>query len=85
MELTSLDVRYVARELATMEGAKVEKVFQSKTDRKDILLVLYQKERPKLYLRMVPGMVCLQEEKPAYPQVPPAFAMFLRKYMKSAR
>jgi len=86
MELTALDVHYLVQELQQLTDAKVEKVYQSQTDRKDILLQMYLREWPKLFLRVqAPGLVCLEEEKPAYPQVPPAFAMFLRKYLVGAR
>lgn len=86
MELTAFDLHHAAKELQRMEGAKVEKIFQSKTDRKDILFQMYLQEWPKIYLRFVlPGMICLEGEKPAYPQQPGAFAMFLRKYLSGAR
>src|SRR5215210_7209928 len=86
-ELTSLDVRYLARELSLMQGAKVEKIVQSDEDKRDLLFTLYHKDFPKIHLRfMLRGLVCTQDEKPGtYPKAPPGFAMFLRKYLGSAR
>jgi predicted ribosome quality control (RQC) complex YloA/Tae2 family protein len=86
MELTSLDIRYVARELQQMIGAKVEKVFQDDGNKRDLLFVMYLRDAPKLHLRfLLPSLVYLMEEKPVYPQQPPGFAMFLRKYLGGTR
>ncbi len=86
MDLTSVDLHYVVKELQKIIGAKVEKVYQSQVDRMDFLIQLYLRDWPKLFLRLnMPGFICLQDEKPAYPREPPAFAMFLRKYIGGAR
>lgn len=89
MELTALDVRYAARELAALRGARVQKIVQSDTEKRDVLLTLYVpgREEGKIHLRfLLPGLVCTHEEKPdRYPQIPPGFAMFLRKYVGGAR
>ena len=85
-ELTSVDLYYVARELAQFAGAKVEKVFQSNTHKRDLFFICYLKDAPKLHLRfLLPGLICTPKEKPAYPQLPPGFAMFLRKRLGGTR
>jgi predicted ribosome quality control (RQC) complex YloA/Tae2 family protein len=83
IELTSVDVRYAVRELQQMVGAKVEKVFQS--DR-DLLFIMYLGGSPKINLRCIlPGFISTTQHKPDYPQQPPGFAMFLRKYLTGTR
>jgi predicted ribosome quality control (RQC) complex YloA/Tae2 family protein len=85
MELTSLDLVYVAKELQTLIGAKVEKIYQSENKR-DVLFALYLKDTRKMNLRfLLPGLVCAAKERPAYPQMPPGFAVFLRKYLGGTR
>ena len=85
MELTSLDLHYVTKELQSIVGAKVEKIYQSESKR-DVLFALYVKDAPKMNLRfLLPGMVCSVKDKPSYPQMPPGFAVFLRKYLGGTR
>lgn len=85
--LTSLDIHHLSRELEKLQDAKLEKIFQRKQDKHDLLFQMYKKDWPKVYLRfMLPGMLCIQKDKPVvYPQQPPGFAMFLRKYIQGAR
>jgi predicted ribosome quality control (RQC) complex YloA/Tae2 family protein len=86
IELSGLDLRYAVAELGQLKDAKVEKVFQSDTNKRDILFVMYLRDAPKIHLRfMLPGFVCTQKEKPATPQQPPGFSMFLRKYLSGTR
>lgn len=86
MELTALDARYAVRELAQFSGAKVEKVLQHDAEKRDLLMTMYLQGSPKLHLRLMPGYLGLQAQKPGhYPKVPPGFAMFLRKYLGGAR
>ena len=86
MELSAVDVFYVKKELALMRGARIEKIFQSKANKKDLLFVMHHKDLPKIHLRFqLPGMVGLQKAKPSYPQTPPGFAVFLRKYLKGGK
>jgi predicted ribosome quality control (RQC) complex YloA/Tae2 family protein len=86
IELSSLDLRYAVAELSQLKDAKVEKVFQSSTNKRDLLFVMYLRDAPKIHLRfMLPGFVCMQKEKPLYQQEPPGFSMFLRKYLSGTR
>lgn len=87
MDLSSMDVWYVAKELQAFADAKVERIVQSDTNRRDVLFTLYLRDHPKLHLRfLLPGMIALLPTKPeAYPTVPPGFAMFLRKYLDGSR
>lgn len=85
-ELSSLDVYYAVKELQQLIGAKVEKIFQSDVNKKDVLFIMYLRDVPKIHLRFsLPGMICISQEKPDYPTQPPGFAMFLRKYLGGSR
>jgi predicted ribosome quality control (RQC) complex YloA/Tae2 family protein len=85
MELAGVELQYAVRELQSMVGAKVEKIFQSERKR-DLLFIMYLRDSPKVHLRFVlPGIVCTVKTKPDYPTSPPGFAMFLRKYLSGTR
>ena len=84
MELAALDIRYATLELQRLVGAKVEKVVQSDTEKRDLLFTLYKPglDRKVLLRFILPSLVCTHDTKPdSYPQIPPGFAMFLRKYL----
>jgi predicted ribosome quality control (RQC) complex YloA/Tae2 family protein len=86
IELSSVDVHYAVEELQALVGAKVEKAYQGDGNKRDVLLQLYCADGKKRNLRiLLPGMLCLPQERPAYPKLPPGFAMFLRKRLTSAR
>ena len=86
MRMDSLDVMYAVKELRLLHGAKVEKVLEHDAEKRDFCITMYLKDWPKLHLRLMPGLLCLQDEKPGhYPKTPPGFAMFLRKYIGGAR
>jgi predicted ribosome quality control (RQC) complex YloA/Tae2 family protein len=85
-ELSSVDLHYAVRELQLLVGAKVEKAFQSDANKRDVLLQLYCADGKKRNLRfLLPGVICTPKEKPNYPQLPPGFAMFLRKRLGGTR
>ncbi|MDD9954493.1 MAG: NFACT family protein [Candidatus Woesearchaeota archaeon] len=87
VELSSLDVHFLTKELQTFLNGKVEKIVQSEKNKKDVLFTMYVKDMPKVFLRFyLPGLICTPAKKPqTYPQVPPGFAMFLRKYVQGTR
>ncbi|HIH24069.1 TPA: hypothetical protein HA251_03485 [Candidatus Woesearchaeota archaeon] len=86
LELSSVDVHYVVMDMQSLVGAKVEKAFQSDANKRDVLLQLYCADTKKRNLRiLLPGILCTPLEKPDYPQLPPGFAMFLRKRLGGTR
>ena len=86
LELSSLDIHYAVSDLSRLQGAKVEKIYQSDVNKRDLYFQFYCKDGGKLALRfMLPGLICTPKEKPVYPQLPPGFAMFLRKYLGGTR
>lgn len=86
LELSSVDVHYAVMDMQSFVGAKVEKAFQSDANKRDVLLQLYCADTKKRNLRiLLPGIICTPLEKPDYPQLPPGFAMFLRKRLGGTR
>lgn len=86
LELSSVDVHYAVMDMQSLVGAKVEKAFQSDANKRDVLLQLYCADTKKRNLRiLLPGIICTPLEKPDYPQLPPGFAMFLRKRLGGTR
>jgi predicted ribosome quality control (RQC) complex YloA/Tae2 family protein len=86
LELSSVDIHYAVQELQQLVGAKVEKIFQSDAQKRDLFFLLYLQNSPKVQLRfLLPGVICRTKEKPEYPAQPPGFAMFLRKYLSGVR
>lgn len=79
MQISSLDLKFLVKELQSLIDAKVDKIYQSKND---ILFQLYQ-ENKKL-LRITPSLIYLAQEK-IVDDKPTNFCMYLRKYLHQAR
>ena len=85
-ELTSLDLHFMAREMQALVGSRVDKVYEQKDDLKDFLLIFHKSGSGKLMLRVrLPGLAYLSQYKPDFPETPPGFCMFLRKYLGGAK
>ena len=84
VELSSLDVLFLARELRVLEDAYVDRVYEL-TPGEFLLRTRHpQKGRGALVVR--PGAyACLAEDPPETPQSPTSFATLLRKHLPSAR
>lgn len=84
VELSSLDVLFLARELRQLEDAYVDRVYEL-TPGEFLLRTRHpQKGRGALVIR--PGAyACLAEEPPETPQTPTSFATLLRKHLPTAR
>jgi predicted ribosome quality control (RQC) complex YloA/Tae2 family protein len=84
-ELSSLDVRVLARELsATLVDGHIDKAYQPTYD--DLLLTVTGggKARRRLHIR-IGKYVCVTEREREMPQAPSQYAMLLRKYIGGAR
>ncbi|MDY6777807.1 MAG: NFACT family protein, partial [Candidatus Nanohaloarchaea archaeon] len=75
-ELASLDFTALVRELKTLEGARIDKIYQR--DR-DLTIHIYNPGDKKYRLFLEPGKAFLTSYKRDNPQQPPGFCMFLRK------
>jgi predicted ribosome quality control (RQC) complex YloA/Tae2 family protein len=82
--LSFLEVTALVRELESLSGAKVNKIFNP--SKKEIILDLHHPELRKASLRIVaPRYITVSEYKQENPIKPSHFAMFLRKYLTNAR
>lgn len=85
-DTSSLDLYFLTRELQALVGGKVDKIYEKDDDRKDLLFAFHVTGKGKLMLRFkLPGFVFLTERKEEYPETPPGYCMFLRKYLGQAR
>ncbi|MBI4738033.1 NFACT family protein [Candidatus Woesearchaeota archaeon] len=83
-EIAALELHYVVSELSACVGAKVEQVYQR--DKRELFFSLHSSGAGKKYLRIVVGkFLYLAARKPAMPQVPPGFCLYLRKRLNNAR
>jgi predicted ribosome quality control (RQC) complex YloA/Tae2 family protein len=84
VELSSLDVLFLARELRQLEDAYVDRVYEVTQGEFLIRTRHPQKGRGALLIR--PGaFACLAEEPPETPQTPTSLATLLRKHLPGAR
>lgn len=84
VELSSLDVLFLARELVALEDAYVDKVYEVAPG--EFLLRTRHPQRGRSALLVRPGrFACLAEEPPEAPQSPTSFAALLRKHLAGAR
>ncbi|MFH1212148.1 MAG: NFACT family protein [Candidatus Woesearchaeota archaeon] len=85
-EITSLDLHYLVKELSVLENARVEKIFQSDSNKRDFLFIFHKSKTGKFLLRiMLPSMLFFAKQKPDFPAQPPGYCMFLRKHLTDAR
>jgi predicted ribosome quality control (RQC) complex YloA/Tae2 family protein len=85
-ELTSMDLHFLVRELQEMIGAKIDKIYQQEEDKQDFLFVISKIGSHKMLLRVkLPSLAYLTEFKAVFPEKPPGFCVFLRKYLLNAR
>ena len=82
--LNYIEVTALVRELSKLDGARVNKIYQ--TGKREIVLVLHHTELRKIALKIqVPRYITVTEYKQDNPTKPSHFAMFLRKYLMNAR
>ncbi len=84
VELSSLDVLFLARELRQLEDSYVDRVYELNPGEFLLRTRHPQKGRGALVIR--PGAyACLADEPPETPQTPTSFATLLRKHLPTAR
>ncbi|MFP4567455.1 MAG: NFACT family protein [Candidatus Woesearchaeota archaeon] len=82
-ETSSALLHFQVRELNTLVGGKVEKIYQLG---KDTIIFRIYKEGAKYNFRIcAPSFVSLTSQEFNAPMLPPGFCMFLRKYLTNAR
>ena len=61
-------------------------MYEQSSDLKDFLFMFHKTGQGRLMLRvLLPKAAYLSEYKPAFPDSPPGFCTFLRKYLSQAR
>ncbi|MBU1974855.1 MAG: NFACT family protein [Nanoarchaeota archaeon] len=85
-DISAMDLYFLTQEFQVLEGGKVDKIFQKQDNKRDILFRFHVPSVGKKMLRiLLPGKIFLTEYKEEYPEVPPGYCMFLRKYLGNAR
>ncbi len=83
-ELSSIDVKYLVRELQLLLNGKIDKIFQP--DKREFIFQTHSASQGKKLIRVVlPSVIYISEIKPESPKQPYGFCMFLRKYISNAR
>jgi len=77
--MKALDVYFLIKELQTLIGAKVDKIYQKE---EDFVISLHQKE--KILLKITPESAFITRYK-FEQEKPPSFCMLLRKYLNQSR
>lgn len=84
VELSSLDVYHLARELAILQDAFIDKVYETQPG--ELLLRTRHPKEGRKALLLKPGeYACLTAEPPEPPQSPTGFATVLRKHLPALR
>src|SRR5689334_21079860 len=84
VELSSLDVLFLARELGRLEDGYIDRVYE--TTPGEFLIRTRHPERGRSALLVHPGaFACLAPEPPETPQTPTSLATLLRKHLPGAR
>ncbi len=83
-EISSLDLHYLVREMAVLEGARIDKIIQPAKD--EVYLQLYATGRGKALLKIKPPFEFYISSKPApCAESMQGFCAALRKYIANAR
>lgn len=85
--VTALDVHYLVRELKSLvEEAFIDKVYQSKEDKGEVLIRMRSPKSGKQQLFCkVPDAFFLTDHRFAWPPYPPGFCTLLRKHLLNAQ
>ena len=80
--LSSLEINYLLREMDTLIGSKVDKIYNI---RNEIILVLHVPNTGKTIMRIVPGKFLFNGNTRESSEEPSSFCMLLRKHLDNAR
>ncbi|MFH1073047.1 MAG: NFACT family protein [Nanoarchaeota archaeon] len=85
-ELSAMDMHYLVKEFQVLIDGKIDKIYEGEEDRKDFLFRFHVPGKGKISLRVhLPNLIYITECKGDFPEQPPGFCMFLRKYLQNAR
>jgi len=84
-EISAFDLYFIVKEMQYLIGAKLEKVYHSKTFKNEILFRFYSKDHGKLFLRAdILNNIYFTQYKDEYDSVS-GFGMFLRKHLTNTQ
>ena len=84
-ELSSLDLYYLIQEFQDLISSKIDRIYNSKENKRELLISLHTTGRGKSFLKVIlPGIMFNASQKEIY-ENPTGFCMFLRKYFEGAR
>lgn len=84
-EISAFGLYFIVKEMQCLIGAKLEKVYHSKTFKNEILFRFYSKDHGKLFLRAdILNNIYFTQYKDEYDSVS-GFGMFLRKHLTNTQ
>jgi predicted ribosome quality control (RQC) complex YloA/Tae2 family protein len=84
-EISSLELYYLIKELKTLENSKIDRIYNSKDNPKELTIVCHiSGEGKTLFKVMLPGIALLDDSKEAS-DIQTGFGMMLRKYLEGSR
>jgi len=84
-EISSLELYYLIKELKSLEGSKIDRIYHQKNTQKEMTISCHVTSQGKTLLKiMLPGIILLDDSKDAS-DTPTGFGMMLRKYLEGSR
>ncbi len=81
-EFSAIELHYLINEMKTLEGSKVDRIYQPKKE--ELLLQLHKTGEGRRLLRIVGRLFYLTEHKPENPKKPFGFCAYLRKKLSGS-
>ncbi len=84
-EISSLELHYLIKELKVVEGSKIDRIYNSKENAKELIISCHISGKGKTLLRiLLPSIIFLDYTKDAA-GTPTGFGMMMRKYLEGGR
>jgi predicted ribosome quality control (RQC) complex YloA/Tae2 family protein len=84
-EISSLELYYLIGEFKVLEGSKIDRIYHSKNNSKELTIGCHVTgQGKKIFRTIIPGIIFLDESKDST-DTPTGFGMMLRKYLEGGR
>jgi len=84
-EISSLELHYLVKELKVIEGSKIDRIYHSKENPKELIISCHISGQGKILFRiLLPSIIFLDDTKDSA-GTPTGFGMMLRKYLEGGR
>lgn len=84
-EISSLELYYLIKELKVVEGSKIDRIYNSKENPKELIISCHISGKGKTLLRiLLPSIIFLDDTKDSA-GTPTGLSMMLRKYLEGGR